>query len=132
MTTKRLPRPVPSLRATTRPPCRRTRFRTTKSPSPRPATVRCLSDAGIEWQVVSEVSHIDVICALVRADLAVAPLLRSTVPSDLTVLGPAHDLPILPAFNINLHSALTKGGANEAELAVHIEKEFHSRAAKRL
>jgi DNA-binding transcriptional LysR family regulator len=98
----------------------------------RPATVRCLSDAGIEWQVVSEVSHVEVICALVRADLAVAPLLRSTVPRDLTVLGPAQDLPALPAFNINLHSALTEGGANETELAVHIEKEFQSRAAKRL
>jgi DNA-binding transcriptional LysR family regulator len=94
----------------------------------RPATVRCLSNAGIEWQVVSEVSHIEVICALVRAGLVVAPLLRSTVPRDLTILGPAQGLPILPDFNINLHSALKEGDANKAELIVHIEKEFHSRA----
>ena len=37
VTTKRLPSPAPPLRATTRPPWRRTRFRTMNNPSPSPA-----------------------------------------------------------------------------------------------
>jgi hypothetical protein len=76
---------------------------------------------------VCEISNLLAECAAVEADLAVVPLLASTVPDTLTVLGAADGLPPLPTFHINLY--LPKVGASEAavELARHIRAQFAAR-----
>jgi hypothetical protein len=47
-----------------------------------PATsiaLKALADAGIDWSSVCEVSSFEPICATVEADIAVAPMIASTV-----------------------------------------------------
>lgn len=66
-------------------------------------------------------------CVPLQADLAVAPLLASTVPAGLTILGPESGLPSLITFYINLH--LPKTGASDIalELARHVRQYFAAR-----
>ena len=60
-------------------------------------------------------------------DLAVTPLMASTVPEGLVVLRPESGLPPLPPFNVNLY--LPKAGASDAslEFAKHIREQFKAR-----
>jgi hypothetical protein len=66
-------------------------------------------------------------CAAVEADLAVVPLLASTVPDTLKVLRAEDGLPPLPMFHINLY--LPKVGASDVadEFARHIRAQFAAR-----
>ena len=67
------------------------------------------------------------LCATVEADLAVVPLLASTVPRSLEVLSAGAGLPPLPMFHINLH--LPRIGASDIalELSRHIREQFVAR-----
>src|SRR5262249_52478950 len=75
----------------------------------RPAVKEALNAAGIEWWAVSEMGN-EALYATVHTDLAIMPLMRSTVPPSLHVLGPAPGLPPLPAYSVCLH--LRKAGSS--------------------
>jgi DNA-binding transcriptional LysR family regulator len=93
----------------------------------RPVAIEALNQAGRDWRPVCEISNMLAECAAVEADLAVVPLLASTVPDTLKILGVGDGLPPLPMFQINLY--LPKLGASEAavELARHIRVQFAAR-----
>ena len=93
----------------------------------RPPIIKALTQAGIDWRPVSEISNLDAMNATVQTDLAVGALLASTVPSNLEILGPDSRLPSLPLFSINLY--LPKIGATPVaqELARHIREGFVAR-----
>ena len=93
----------------------------------RPVALQALADAGLDWRSVCEVSSFEPICAMVEADIAVAPLLTSTVPDTLQILGESSGLPRLPGFTINLH--LPKAGRLDVaeELARHIRGQLGDR-----
>lgn len=93
----------------------------------RPAALKSLAEAGRDWRSVCEVSNFEPICATVEADVAVAPLLLSTVPPGLEILGDDSGLPRLPGFLINLY--LPRAGASDlaAELARHVRAVFGRR-----
>src|SRR5215472_12843418 len=67
-----------------------------------PGMVQCLDHKRPEGAVLVANGYRS-LCATVEADLAVVPLLASTVPSLLEVLSFAAGLPPLPMFQINLH-----------------------------
>ncbi len=92
----------------------------------RQATVRSLEQSNISWRAVSEVNHIEAISALVSADLAVAPLLLSTVSSSFEVLGIQQGLPVLPRFSIILYAGSSNLSGEVVELKSHILKHFQS------
>lgn len=92
----------------------------------RQATVRSLEQSNISWRAVSEVNHIEAISALVSADLAVAPLLLSTVSSSFEVLGIQHGLPILPRFSVLLYAGSSNLNGEVMELKSHILNHFQS------
>jgi DNA-binding transcriptional LysR family regulator len=93
----------------------------------RPCAIEALNHAGRDWRPVCEISNMLAECAAVEADLAVVPLLASTVPDTLKILGAGDGLPPLPMFQINLY--LPKVGASEVaiELARHIRAQFAAR-----
>jgi DNA-binding transcriptional LysR family regulator len=68
----------------------------------RAVTVRALSGAGLDWRLTCETSDFTPYCATIEGDLAVAPMLTSSVPRNLQMLGPEFELPALPVFHINL------------------------------
>jgi DNA-binding transcriptional LysR family regulator len=99
--------------------CRHCRF--------RPEVIKTLQAAGIAWRVVSEGSHMEAIYATLKAGLAVAPLLSTTVPEYLEVLGAEANLPELPDFMVNLYPPRNGASAVAEELARHIRQDFELR-----
>ncbi|MGE0501731.1 MAG: LysR family transcriptional regulator [Rhizobiaceae bacterium] len=96
----------------------------------RPVALHALAEAGRDWRSVCEVSSFEPICATIEADIAVAPLLASTVPDNLQILGERSGLPCLPGFSINLY--LPRAGATDIaiELARHIRDELTSKVQR--
>lgn len=90
----------------------------------RPPATDALGKAGIDWRLVCETSDFSPYCASIEADLAVAPMLISTVPPNLKILGPNEGLPALPIFYVNIH--LPRSGASEIalEMARYIRSGF--------
>ena len=95
----------------------------------RAVALKALADCGRDWRSVCEVNSFEPICANVEADLAVAPLLASTVPAGMRVLKHDIGLPSLPEFSVNLY--LPRIGAKDAavELASHIREQLCTRKA---
>jgi DNA-binding transcriptional LysR family regulator len=95
----------------------------------RTVALKTLADAGRDWISTCEVSSFEPICANVEADLAVAPLLASTVPVGLEVVGQYAGLPPLPDFSVNLY--VSRIGAKDAavELASHIRLQLGTKHA---
>lgn len=93
----------------------------------RPEVIKALQRAGIAWRVVSEGSQMEAVYATVKAGLAVAPLLRTSVPDYLDILGTDNGLPFLPDFMINLYPPRTGANAVADELARHIRQDFELR-----
>ncbi len=93
----------------------------------RGAAVQALAQARRDWRPVCELSNMEPLLATLLADLAVAPLLSSTVPDDLEVIGPEAGLPPLPRYYINLY--LPNAGSSDIanELAKHIRTQFAAR-----
>lgn len=90
----------------------------------RAATVEVLAEQGLDWRAIC-VGGGDAMTAMVRADLAVVPVLRSCVPESLVLIGAEGGLPALPSFNIALHrvEAARKNALCEA-LIEAIDKGF--------
>jgi DNA-binding transcriptional LysR family regulator len=99
--------------------CRHCRF--------RPEVIKALQRAGIAWRVVSEGSQIEASYATMKAGLAVSPLLRTSVPDYLEILGADNGLPFLPDFMINLYPPRSGASAVANELARHIRQDFELR-----
>lgn len=80
----------------------------------RGPAIKALSEAELDWRLTCETSDFSPYCATLEADLAVAPMLASTVPKNLQVFGGAEHLPPLPIFYINLR--LPRIGVSEIAL----------------
>ena len=93
----------------------------------RQAAINALAKAGLDWRPVCEFSSMEPLCATLIADLAVAPLLASTVPIGLEVIGPDTGLPPLPMYSVNLHLPRAGAGDVAVELASHIRQQFAAR-----
>lgn len=93
----------------------------------RPDVLRALRASGLDWRMVSESESMEAIYATLRADLAVAAILRSSVPDYLTALGPTSGLPRLSNFLVNLYLPPTGATATARELAGHIRREYAAR-----
>lgn len=98
----------------------------------RPVMITALQNAGIDWRTASEGDHIEGLYATLRAGLAVAPMLRTSIPDFLEILGDASSLPPLPPFQINLYLPATGATDVAAELASHIRHEFAARFMARV
>ncbi len=93
----------------------------------RASAARALTEAGRDWQLVCETSHFSPHCATLEADIAVAPMMATTVPRNLQILGKESGLPPLPPFYINLR--MSQAGASDItrELARFIKSGFDLR-----
>ena len=93
----------------------------------RPVAVEALGKARRDWRAVCEVSRMEPVYAVLEAGLAVAPLLRSSVPERFAILGREARLPALPEFRINLY-APPGASAAARDLAEHVRQGFSTRA----
>jgi hypothetical protein len=66
--------------------------------------------------------------ASIEADLAIAPLLRTTIPHYLHALDRDRRLPRLPKFFINMYLPQARQSEIAVELARHIGQEFEARS----
>lgn len=89
----------------------------------RPVAVEALGKARRDWRAVCEVSRMEPVHAVLEAGLAVAPLLRSSVPARFEILGRESRLPALPEFRINLYAPPGLGPAAR-DLADHVRASF--------
>jgi DNA-binding transcriptional LysR family regulator len=71
----------------------------------RPVAIAALRKAKRAWQAACEVSNMEPVRATLEADLAVAPMLRHSIPESLTTLPRQARLPQLPIFRVNLYQA---------------------------
>ena len=92
----------------------------------RPVAVEALGKARRDWRAVCEVSRMEPVYAAIEAGLAVAPLLRSSVPERFEVLGREARLPVLPEFRLNLY-ALPGLSPAARDLADHVRAHFTGR-----
>jgi DNA-binding transcriptional LysR family regulator len=92
----------------------------------RPVVIEALGKVRRDWRPVCEVSRLEPVHAVLEAGLAVAPLLRSSVPDRFEILGREARLPPLPEFRINLYLPPTASPAAR-ELAEHARASFSGR-----
>ena len=90
----------------------------------RPAVIKALQDAGRDWRVVSDADSMEATYSMLKAGLAVAAMLRTSVPEYLDVLAPATNLPALPDYMVNLYLPPTGLSDVATELARHIRQDF--------
>ncbi len=93
----------------------------------RASATKALAEAGRQWRPVSEGGSMLSVYAALEADIAVAPMLTSTIPDGLAVLPADAGLPPLPSYEFGLY--LPKGGGSEIgqEVAGHIREHFQAR-----
>lgn len=96
----------------------------------RPYALKALADAGRAWRWVCEDRNFDSVLATLEADIAVAPLLASTVPAGFEILGERHGMPPLLNFWINLYQPHAGPSRLSQELAAHIKDVVGSRQAR--
>jgi DNA-binding transcriptional LysR family regulator len=89
----------------------------------RPVAIEALGKARRDWRAVCEVSRMEPVYAAIEAGLAVAPLLRSSVPERFDILGREARLPALPEFRINLYAPSGLSPAAR-DLADHVRASF--------
>lgn len=89
----------------------------------RPVAIEALGRARRDWRAVCEVSRLEPVHAAIEAGLAVAPLLRSSVPERFVILGHEARLPTLPEFQINLYAPPGPSPAAR-DLAEHVRAAF--------
>jgi DNA-binding transcriptional LysR family regulator len=92
----------------------------------RPVAIEALGKARRDWRAVCEVSRMEPVHAVLEAGLAVAPLLRSSVPERFEILGRDAKLPALPEFRINLYAPPGLSPAAR-DLADHVRAGFSGR-----
>jgi DNA-binding transcriptional LysR family regulator len=97
----------------------------------RVSAIAALAAAKRDWRPVCEASSLDAVKATLYADTAIAPMLLSAVPPDLTVLEAEDGLPPLPPFCINMHLRRSGRTAVAEEFASFLRQEFASRYGER-
>jgi DNA-binding transcriptional LysR family regulator len=97
----------------------------------RASAVASLASVRRDWRPVCEASVLDAVKATLYADTAIAPMLLSAVPSDLTVLEADDGVPPLPPFCINMHLRRTGRSPVTDEFATFVRQEFASRYGER-
>jgi DNA-binding transcriptional LysR family regulator len=92
----------------------------------RPEVIKALRAAQIDWRAVSLDCNMEPVYATLKAGLAIAPLLRTSVPDYLMILGAEAGLPPLPDFVVNMY---LPANASEVtvELARHMRQSFETR-----
>lgn len=93
----------------------------------RPEVIKALQMAGRDWRLVSNADSMEATYATLKAGLAVAAMLRTSVPDYLEILTPACGLPPLPDYMVNLYLPPTGVSDVAAELARHIRQDFAMR-----
>jgi DNA-binding transcriptional LysR family regulator len=88
----------------------------------QPPVLAALRRAEIPWRIVSDASNVTAQQATSEADLSVMVLLPSTVPPQLTLIGPQSGLPGLPMFSVNLYVPSANRSDIVRELARHIRE----------
>ena len=92
----------------------------------RPEVLRALGDARRDWRVVNDADSMEATYSTLKAGLAIAAMLRTSVPEYLETLGLSANLPALPDYMVNLY--LPSGASDVAnELARHIQQDFAMR-----
>jgi DNA-binding transcriptional LysR family regulator len=94
----------------------------------RAVVLKALRVAGRDWRPVCEVSSMEPLLASIEADLAIAPLLRTTIPHYLQAIDRDRRLPGLSNFLINMYLPPARQSEIAVELARHIGQEFEARA----
>jgi DNA-binding transcriptional LysR family regulator len=97
----------------------------------RASAIAALARAKRDWRPVCQAAVLDAVKATLYADTAIAPMLLSTVPDNLTVLEAADGLPELPPFCINMHSRRAGRSLVAEEFANFVKQEFASRYGER-
>lgn len=93
----------------------------------RGAMVNALEKANRDWRLVGPVGNNDALLATLEADLAVASLLRHTVPDHVEILGPADGMPPLIPFHVNLYCRTSETNPVARELADHVRERLRRR-----
>lgn len=89
--------------------------------------LKALEKEGTEYRIVYVSRSMSGIIDAVRAGLAIAPIVQSNVPSDLTTLGPENGLPVLPISDIVLHTVKSPVPETVACFADHLIKSFREK-----
>ena len=93
----------------------------------RPVAIEALGRLRRDWRAVCEESRLEPVYAAIEAGLAVAPLLRSSVPERFEILdgraARTSRLPALPEFRINLYAPAGLSPAAR-DLADHVRASF--------
>ena len=97
----------------------------------RPVAIEALGKVRRDWRAVCEVSRLEPVHAAIEAGLAVAPLLRSSVPERFEILGREARLPALPEFRINLYAPPNMNAAAR-DLADHVRASLSGRGPPRM
>lgn len=89
--------------------------------------LRALERAGIKYRIVYVSRSMSGILDAVRAGLAIAPIVKSNVPADLSTVGIENGLPMLPISDIVLH--MIKAPASECLdcFTDHLVKSFRDK-----
>jgi len=86
--------------------------------------MEALEKSGLKHRIVYVSYSISGLIDAVRAGFAIAPIIRSNVPSDLKIVGLAHGLPVLPVSNIVLHKTKKKSSEIIDCFSEHIIQSF--------
>ena len=89
--------------------------------------LKALEKAGLEYRIVYVSRSMSGILDAVRAGLAIAPIVKSNVPTDLITIGPEDGLPVLPISDIVLHTTGEPVPETVACFADHLIKSFQER-----
>lgn len=65
--------------------------------------IEALEKAGLKYRIAYVSCSISGLLDAVRAGIAIAPIIRSNVPSDLKIVGIEEGLPVMPVSNVALH-----------------------------
>ncbi len=86
--------------------------------------IEALEKFGLDYRIVYVSRSISGLIDAVRAGFAVAPIIRSNVPSDLQIVGIKNGLPVLPVSNIVLHKTKKMTSEIIEYFSEHIIKSF--------
>ena len=87
-------------------------------------TLDALEKQGIKYRIVYVSQSASGLIEAVRAGLAIAPVVRSNVPSDLNIIGLEKGLPVLPVSHITLHKNKDKVSDTVECFSEHIIRSF--------
>lgn len=91
-------------------------------------TLDALEKQGMKYRIVYVSQSVSGLIEAVRAGLAIAPVVRSNVPSDLNIIGLENGLPMLPVSHIVLHKVKGKASDTVECFSEHVVRSFGENA----